>query len=148
MLSGVMSMMLFLSAMVIYLRCIDVTSTCDSCVPVWHLASLSTVLNRKRPKVSGACWNHFPPSHCHRVLYLQLRYHRCWWWCFLYNGPSCCVRTPLHEKTLSTACFHAFHDVGLCWSGHSHLLLRFCLCPCFTQSSMLYPLWSVMVCYI
>jgi hypothetical protein len=40
--------MLILSVIVMYLRCIDVTATCDSCVLAWHLASLPTVSNLKR----------------------------------------------------------------------------------------------------
>jgi hypothetical protein len=132
-------MMLVLSVTVIYLRCIDVAATCDSCVLAWRSASFPTGSNLKRPNVIGACWNHFPPSHCHIVLYLQSIYNMCWWWCYMYHCLSCCVRTPSHDNTLSTACFHAFHDVGLCWTCHSHLLLLFCLCPCLTQSSMLGP---------
>jgi hypothetical protein len=133
-----MSMMLVFSVMVMYLRCIDVTATCDSCA--WRSASCPTGSNRKHPKVISACWNHFPPSHCHIFIALQLIYHRCWRFCFLYHCPRCCVRAPSHDNTLSTAYFHAFHDVGLCWTGHSHLLLLLCLCPCLTQFSILCPL--------
>jgi hypothetical protein len=39
MLSGVMSMMLVLSVMVMYLRCIGVTATCESCVLTWQSVS-------------------------------------------------------------------------------------------------------------
>jgi hypothetical protein len=145
MISGVMSMMLVLSVMVMYLCYIDVTATCDSCVLAWHLDSSPTVSNRKRPKVSGACWTHVPHSHCHRVLPLQSRYPRCCCFlCCIYHFPSCFVRMPSHDSTSSTACFHAFHDVGLCLTGHYHLLFRFCVCPWFTQSSMLCLLWSTM----
>jgi hypothetical protein len=119
MLAGVMSMTLVLSVMVMYLRCIDVAATCGSCVPAWRSASCPTGSNHKRPKVIAACWNHFPPSHCHIVLDLQSRYHRCWRWCSLYHCPRCCVRTPSHDNTSSTACFHAFHDVGICWTNQS-----------------------------
>jgi hypothetical protein len=123
MLPGIMSMMLVLSVMCI--RCIDLTATCGRWVLVCHSASLTTVLNLKCPKVSGACRNHFLPSHCHIVLALQSRYHRCWWWYCLCHCPSCCVRTPSHDSSSSTACLLAFHDVVLCWTGHSHLMLRF-----------------------
>jgi hypothetical protein len=103
MFAGVMSIILVLSMMVMYLRCIDVTAICDSCVLAWRSASFPTGWNIKRPKVSRACWNHFPPSHCHIVLALQSRYHHCWQWSSLYHLPSCCVRKPLHDNTLSTA---------------------------------------------
>jgi hypothetical protein len=36
MLDGVMSMMLVLSVMVMYMRCIDVAATCNSCVLAWR----------------------------------------------------------------------------------------------------------------
>jgi hypothetical protein len=143
MLAGVMAMMammLALSVMVMYLRCLDISVTCDSCVPAWRSDSCPTGSNRKRPKVIGACWNHFPPSHCHRVLALQSRYHHCWWSCSLYHCPRCCARVPSHDNTSSTASFHSFHVISLCWTGHSHLMLMFCLCPCLTQSPMLRPM--------
>jgi hypothetical protein len=41
------------------------------------------------------------------------------------------------------ACFHAFHDIGLCFTVHSHMLLRvICLCPFSTHGSKFVPMLS------
>jgi hypothetical protein len=51
---------------------------------------------------------------------------------------------PSYANNSVIACFHAFHAVGLCCTGHSHVLLRMiCLCPFSTQGSRLLPLLSV-----
>jgi hypothetical protein len=43
--------------------------------------------------------------------------------------PSCANNSVI-------ACFQFFHDVGLCCTGHSHMLLRvICLCPFSTHGS-------------
>jgi hypothetical protein len=52
--------------------------------------------------------------------------------------PSCANNSII-------ACFYAFHDVGLCCTGHSHMLLRVLyLCPFSTGGSKFVPLLSAM----
>jgi hypothetical protein len=50
--------------------------------------------------------------------------------------PSC-------VKNYVITCFHDFHDVGLCCTGHYHMILRvLCLYPFSTHGSKFLPLLS------
>jgi hypothetical protein len=125
-------------------RCVTVATCVSACIG-GSAPSLPWLSNRNRPMFCARCRIHLLFVWCHISCALVFRYHSCFMWCSTYHLPRGCNMLPSCARNSVITCFHAFHVVGLCCTGHSHMLLRvLCLCPFSTHGSKFLPLLSAM----
>jgi hypothetical protein len=127
-------------------RCRWVTvMTCVSAFLGGSASSVPRVAKRSRPMFCAWCLVHLSFVWCHGSCDLVSRYRYCFVWCSGYQAPRVCSMLPSCANSSVIDYFHAFHAVGLCCTGHSHMLLRvLCLCSFITQDSKVLPLLSAM----
>jgi hypothetical protein len=112
-------------SMISIYRCRWVTiATCVIACLSGSAPSLPWVTKRSRLMFCAWCRIHLLFVWCQSSCALVSRYHSCFVWCSTYQFPRGCSMLPSCANNSVIACFHAFHAVGLCCTGHSHMLLR------------------------